>query len=180
MWICAGGGVRAQDAAMEERVNKLNGFVQDLLEDKANQRKQVESLAREVQGLREQASKPTGNYASQDDLRRLAAAIKEIDEKREADRKLILTKIEELAKLIASQPAVKPPKPAAESSAGGGGGSQRGYDHVVASGDTLSTIALAFREKGIKVSVEQILKANPGLVPEKMSVGQKIWIPEPK
>jgi len=51
---------------------------------------------------------------------------------------------------------------------------------TVAPGDTVSTISLAYREKGIKVTVDQILKANPDLVPEKMPVGRKIWIPAPK
>jgi len=175
---------RAQDAATEERLNKLNGYVQDLLEDKANQRKQIENLAREIQSLREQASKPTGNFASQDDLRRLAETIKEIDDKREADKQLILKEISNLGKLIGNSSVGREsvgkggnPKPEAPR---GGGGPEPGYEHVVAQGDTLSTISLAYREKGVRVSVDQILKANPGLVPEKMQIGQKIWIPAPK
>jgi hypothetical protein len=179
--LCSAAHLRAQDAALVERVNKLNGYVQDLLEDKANQKKQIESLGREIQGLREEMSKPAGNYASQDDLRRLADAIKEIDEKREADKKLILKEIENLGKLIASSPGGRakgggtpPDGPKA------GGGAERGYEHTVAAGDTISTIALAYRERGVKVTVDQILKANPGLVPEKMQVGQKVWIPEPR
>ena len=52
--------------------------------------------------------------------------------------------------------------------------------YVVQSGDTLSVIVQAYNEKGIKVTTKQILKANPGLVPEKMKVGQKIFIPAPK
>lgn len=174
--------LRAQDAALVERVNKLNGYVQDLLEDKSNQRKQIESLGREIQGLREQMSKPAGNYASQDDLRKLAEAIKEIDEKREADKKLILKEIENLGKLMASSPAARGPGGRSTPPDGpkAGGGAERGYEHTVAAGDTLSTISLAYREKGVKVTVDQILKANPGLVPEKMQVGQKIWIPEPR
>ena len=168
-------GLLAQDAALEERVNKLNGYIQDLLEDKSNQRKQLESLSREVQSLREQASKPSGNYASQEDLRKLAEAIKEIDEKREADKKLILKEIEKLGKLI-----TKTPPPPTPGNPDAGRGKQEGYEHTVGPGDTISTISQAFREKGIKVTVDQILKANPGLVPEKMPVGTKIWIPAPK
>ena len=62
----------------------------------------------------------------------------------------------------------------------GGATPEKGFEHAVASGDTLSTIAQAYKEKGIKVTVDQILKANPGLVPEKMKVGQKIFIPAPE
>lgn len=180
VWLCLlPFGSRAQDAATEERLNKLNGYVQDLLEDKANQRRQLESLSREVQSLREQMSKPTGNYASQEELRRLAETIKEIDEKREADKKLILKEIENLAKLLKSTPS-QPRSGGSSKPSESGNRPERGFEHTVGPGDTLSTISQAFREKGIKVSVDQILKANPGLVPEKMQVGQKLWIPEPK
>jgi len=182
MVVCVGSlsfELRAQDAALEERVNKLNGYVQDLLEDKSSQRKQIESLSREVQSLREQASRPSGNYATQDDLRKLAEAIKEIDEKREADKKLVLKAIDELKRIASSSGAQRNPGPPAEVSETSKG-RQEGYYHTVGPGDTVSTISLAYRERGIKVSVDQILKANPDLVPEKMQVGQKIWIPAPK
>ena len=177
--LCGGRGLRAQDAATEERLNKLNGLVQDLLEDKAHQRKQIESLSREIQSLREQVSKPTGNYATQDDLRTLARKVQEIDQKRIEDNALIVKKLESLA----SPPPGKKtrPKPEPVDNPGAGGATpEKGFEHAVASGDTLSTIAQAYKEKGIKVTVDQILKANPGLVPEKMKVGQKIFIPAPE
>ena len=44
----------------------------------------------------------------------------------------------------------------------------------------LSIIALAYREKGIKITSEQILQANPGLKPNRLSVGQKVFIPAPQ
>ena len=37
----------------------------------------------------------------------------------------------------------------------------------------------AYREKNIKVTVKQIENANPGLKPERLKVGQKIFIPAP-
>src|SRR6266498_1915390 len=104
--LCGGRELRAQDAATEERLNKLNGLVQDLLEDKAHQRKQIESLSREVQSLREQVSKPAGNYATQDDLRTLARKVQEIDQKRMEDNERIVKKIEKL-ETLASPPSGK-------------------------------------------------------------------------
>ena len=173
---------RAQDAATEERLNKLNGLVQDLLEDKANQRKLIESLSREVRELREQVAKPAGNFASPDDLHVLARKIQEVDDKRIADNEKIAREFERLAKVSAS-PAPpkrsKPSTPSPETSAPSGG-SDRGFEHIIASGDTISTIVQAYREKGVKVTTEQILKANPGLKPEKLKVGQKIFIPAPE
>jgi LysM repeat protein len=38
----------------------------------------------------------------------------------------------------------------------------------------------AYKDQGIKLTEKQILSANPGLVPEKLKVGQKIWIPAPQ
>ena len=181
--LCGGRGLRGQDAATEERLNKLNGLVQDLLEDKAHQRKQIESLSREIQSLREQVSKPTGNYATQDDLRTLARKVQEIDQKRVEDYERIVKKIEKLGETLASPPSGKKskPKPEPVDNPGAGGATpEKGFEHTVASGDTLSTIAQAYKEKGIKVTVDQILKVNPGLVPEKMKVGQKIFIPAPQ
>lgn len=180
--LCAVPGVRAQDAATEERLNKLNGLVQDLLEDKANQKKQIESLAKEIRELREQASKPVGNFASLEDLRILAKKLQEVDQKRVEDNEKIAKEIEKLAKLISSPPGGRKarPTPAPIENPGPSGGAEKGFEHTIASGDTLSTIAQAYREKGIKITSEQILKANPGLVAEKMKVGQKIFIPAPE
>jgi LysM repeat protein len=52
-------------------------------------------------------------------------------------------------------------------------------EYQVQSGDSLSAIAKAYRDKGVKVTVPQILAANPGLKPETMKAGQKIIIPAP-
>jgi len=60
-----------------------------------------------------------------------------------------------------------------------GSGPQNGYDYTVQKGDTLLAIAKAYREQGVKVSTDEILKANPGLDPKTMKVGQKIFIPAP-
>jgi nucleoid-associated protein YgaU len=171
--------LRAQDAAVEERLKQLHGYVQDLQEDKANQRKQIEALSKEIQALREQQSQPNTSYATQEELRKLAERVQEIDRKREADKELILKEIQQLGKAVANPPVVKRPKPV-EPSGTGSGTSDKGYEYVVQSGDSLSLIAAAYKDKGVKVTVDQILKANPGLKPEKLKVGQTIFIPSPK
>jgi len=172
---------QAEREAAEERYKRLNSAVEDLLAAQTEQQRRTATLAREVESLREQASKPAGNYASQEDLRKLAEKLQELDKKREADKELILKEIERLGKLItgSSDKGKKPPsRPAGEAGASGTPG-EKGFEHVIASGDTLSTIAQAFREKGIKITVDQILKANPKLDATKLKVGQKIWIPAP-
>jgi LysM repeat protein len=46
-------------------------------------------------------------------------------------------------------------------------------------GETLGAIVKAYRDQNIKVSLQQILAANPGLKPENLKAGQKIIIPAP-
>ena len=55
----------------------------------------------------------------------------------------------------------------------------KGFEYVIEKNDSLSAIAKAYAEKNIKVTPEQILKANPGLDPNRMRVGKKIFIPAP-
>jgi LysM repeat protein len=178
----AASALRGQDAAVEERLNKLNGLVQDLLEDKATQKKQFEGLAKEIENLREAQNHPNAACATQEELKRLAEKIQEIDKKREADKELILKRIEELAKTLAvptKKPVVVAPPPTAGVT-GAPATPEKGFEYVIQSGDTLSVIAEAYREKNIKVTVDQIMKANPGLNPNRLKVGQKIFIPAPK
>ena len=171
---------RAQDAAVEERLNKLNAHVEDLLAAQAEQQKRLAAQTREIEVLREQAAKPAGNFASQEDLLKLAEKLKEIDQKRVADNEKILKEIEKLGRAGAAarteKKAGKIPPEAVEK-AGTGGSAEKGFEYVIQSGDTLSTIAQAYREKGIKITSEQVLKANPGLKPNSLKVGQKIFIP---
>ena len=51
---------------------------------------------------------------------------------------------------------------------------------MIQSGDTLSVIVKAYAEKNIKVTVDQIVAANPGLNPKRLRVGQKVFIPAPQ
>ena len=57
-----------------------------------------------------------------------------------------------------------------------------GYDHVVASGESLGVIISAYNQKyQLKVKPADVLRANPKLKdPKKIFVGQKLWIPEIK
>jgi len=169
----------AQDTALlEERVKQLKAIVDDLNEDKLNQKKQIEALAKEVLSLREQQSnQPKGNYASQEDLRALAKQVQDIEDKRRKDREVILAEIENLGKASARAAKLdKADKPAAKNTSSDL--PDKAIEHVIASGDTLSTIATAYnKEKGLKLTTDLILKANPGLDAKKLKVGQKIMIP---
>jgi vacuolar-type H+-ATPase subunit I/STV1 len=170
----------AQDvAALEERVKQLNGYVQDLLEDKTHQKKQIEALAKEIQALREQQqTQPKTSYASQEDLRALAKQVQDIEDKRKTDREVILKEIENLGKASAGKP--RPPKNNSGNSTPGDL-PDKAIEHTIAAGDTLSTIAAAYsKEKGVKITTEQIRKANPGIKDDKLAPGKKILVPVPE
>ena len=183
MVLCVAPTLRAQDAATEERFNKLSGQIEDLLAARAAEQKRIAELSREIENLREQSAKPTANYASQEEVKRLTEAVKEIDRKRLEDYDKIRAEILKLGKTLSAP--LPPPKrttatspsdtPAAEKSPN----PEKGFDYVVQSGDNLSVIVQAYREKNIKVTMDQILKANPGLKPDKLRPGQKIFIPAP-
>jgi LysM repeat protein len=177
---------RGQDAATEEKLNKLSGQIEDLLAARVADQKKMAEMSREIESLRELASKPTGNYASQDDMKRLAEVVKEIDRKRMEDYDKIQAQMVKIGKVVAATPAPvrKATAPVTKSTDTNtndkAASTEKGYEHVVQSGDTLSAIVQAYREKNIKVTADQILKANPGLKPNALRPGQKIWIPAPE
>jgi LysM repeat protein len=158
----------------------MSGQIEDLLAAKAEQDKRIAVLVKEVEGLREQLAKPAGNYASADDVRKLAEVVKEVDRKRVADNEEIAKQIENVVKAASSagrkSTATAPPVKSGTSA----GGRETGYEYEIMPGDTLSTIAEAYRAKGVKVTADEILKANPGLKERSLQVGQKIFVPSPK
>jgi LysM repeat protein len=172
----------AQDAAVEERLNSLSAQIDVLKEAKELQNKRIEALEKQVSDLQSKVSQPQGDYASTDELKKLADAIKEVDKKRQADSENVADQLEKLRKALLS--------------GGGSGGRHTSVtptdspkqtfdpatphmEYKVQSGDSLSAIVKAYREKGVKITLSQVLAANPGLKPENMKVGQTIIIPAP-
>jgi LysM repeat protein len=183
MALGAGPALRAQDAATQERLDKLSGRIEDLTSGQEALKKQINDLARDLEGLREQLGKPNANYATREELNSLVDKIKDVDQKRMQDADNIhkeLLKLRDVLKTPLPQPkrsAITSPK---ETGSGGAPArSEKGYEYVIKSGDTLSAIIAAYKEKNIKVTVDDLVKANPGLKPERLRVGQKIWIPIP-
>jgi LysM repeat protein len=183
LWLVAGGAANAQDAATEERLNKLSGQIEDLIAAQRSQQKHIEALAKEIEGLREHLNKPSANYATPEDVKRVADALREVDRKRIDDSERISAQLAKLGKTLTAPvpPPRKPtPTPAADTATEKPAKDEKGYPYTIRAGDTLSVIVAAYRDKNIKVTVDQILKANPGLKPDKLKEGQKIWIPAPQ
>lgn len=192
IWLLAGtlatSGIHAQDAATQQQIDKLSGQLQDVFEREAAQDKRLDALEHDISDLRDKLNTPVvNNYANADDLQKLAQQLKEVDRKRQEDRDLILRKIEELGKIAAAAPApvhhhstaiAKDDTTATGDATPADPTPQKGFDYKVQDGDTLSAIARACKEKGIKVTVAQIEKANPGLTANTLYVGKTIFIPD--
>jgi LysM repeat protein len=182
--LCSAPVLRGQDAATQERLDKLSGRIEDLTAAQEAIKKQLNELAREIENVREQASKPTGNYATREDLNRLSEKVGEVDRKRIEDAEKIRTellKLRDVLKAPLAPPKKAPASPPAEkSTAEPPAADAKVFPYVIQSGDTLDAIVQAYKEKNIKVTVADILKANPGLKPERLIVGKKIYIPAPK
>ena len=168
---------QAQDTATQQQIDKLNGQVQDLLDAQTTQNKHIEALEKEIAGL--------GDRVNQNDCKKLTAQVQEIDRKRQEDNARVLKELERLGKTLGAPQPIRKTTPTVPTTTPAGnpgsaaGSPQKGYDYNVRSGDTLSAIAKAYRDQGIKVTTDQILKANPGLNPGDMKIGQKIFIPAP-
>ena len=176
---------RGQDAATQQQIDKLYGQMQDLIEAQAAQGKRIDALEKQISDLGDKLNQPAASGgADADDLKKLAAQVQEIDKKRQADNDLILKQIEKLGKVSGgstghkSSPAVAPAT-STDNSTPSASGPQKGYDYTIAANDTVSAIAKAYRAQGVKVTVAQILAANPGLNPNSLVVGKKIFIPDP-
>lgn len=165
-------GSYAQDAALRERVDKLYGNVQDLLAANIELQKRVSELSKELEALKQKSALPA-DAVTRDEFRTYALKLQEVDQKREADKKLIISEIEDLAKAVRRAP------PMGQPSGSSGSRVQQGYEYVIQAGDTLTAIVQAYRDDGIKVTVDDILKANPGLKPTALQIGQKVFVPAP-
>jgi hypothetical protein len=138
----------------------------------------------------------TGKWVTREELKKIVEKIQEIDEKREADRKLILGEFDNLKKEITQilkestppqskrpRAAVKPEtqEKAPEKPADAPVPSQEGVWHSIEKDNTFSAIAAAyneeFKKQGKKTSIKLIEDANPGVKPTSLKIGQKIFVP---
>lgn len=164
----------AQDAATQQLIDQINGKIQDIYGVLDKQDKRLAALEKSVGDLGDKLNQPAANNsASADDLKKLAEQVKDLAKKQQDDNDQIVKTLEKLAKgggistPSHKQPAVSNDNPTPPSSAGTAGSKQNGYYYPVKKDETLSAIAKAYSaELKTKITVDQILAANPGLVSE--------------
>jgi LysM repeat protein len=177
----------AQDSATQQQLDQLSSSIQDIQASLTKQNNRITDLESKISTMQDKLNAPGGNdYASSDDLKKLAQQVQEIDKKRQEDNAKILAALEKLGKGggggggdIRHSPDVTPIATPDNTPTPNAGGPQNGYNYQIQDGNTLSKIAKAYQAKGIKVSVKQILDANPGLDPKNLIVGKTIFIPAP-
>jgi hypothetical protein len=172
----------ADREAAEERYRRMNTAVEGLLAAQAEQQRRLEALATELRQVRADTAKPQGDFVSREELRQLVDTVRELDRKREADRRMILEEIENLGKSVAaSLKAATPRRTEPERSTAASPGYDEMAEHTVEQGQTLSAIVAAYnaeyKKRGKRTSLKLVLDANPNVKPESMRVGQKVVIP---
>ena len=178
--------IGAQARFYAEQFRRLRGEIDELKGAHALQQQQTDKLKTQVKTLTDENQKLNrrlaGKFATAEEMEAMRAALKELDANRLQDRAIVQKALADLGKLIqkvAQQKAVTV-EPAARVVA-------RDFKfntHKVETGEFLSNIIVAYnrayKEDGLgTVTQSQVLKANPGLNPNRLLVGQKIKIPLP-
>jgi peptidoglycan hydrolase CwlO-like protein len=186
----------AEKQALDEKLSRLTSTMEGLVNDQLNLLKQIQSQAAEIRELRAEVArlkadqelqrKAAESAVTQAEFKSLVAQINQSESKRKKDQELILDSIEDIgkARIAAAQ--------AAQSSSNNSSGSKSvkpdpqpstssvGYEYEVQPGDNISSIVASYRESGVPVTVNMVLRANPSVVPERLQVGTKLFIPDPR
>jgi exonuclease VII large subunit len=184
----AAAAIAAQEGA-EERYKRMAADMQALQMDNESLKTKIASLEQKLDDLRQQLAASANNSSLQDNFKRLAEKIAEVDKKREQDKQAISDEIRKsiagLEKTMAGAGApvrTTSPKlpPDTETPPAG-----NGFSYTIQDGDNLSAILKAynadFKSKGWKpISLKQAKEANPNIDWGRLRVGQKIIIPRPE
>lgn len=155
-----------QDQALEMQTYQFNGLKADV----SRLKEQVAAIERSQQELYRRLDQ--GASGDRAEVQRLKSSVAQLEQSLQAlesargsDRQEI---IDTLAKRLADVSRTQGSSTRAAASA-----KERGVEHIVQPGQTVSEIAAAY-----KVSTSKILKANNITNPNTVRVGQKLFIPE--
>lgn len=184
----------AERQEAEERYKRMTAKVEDLEAAVQSFQQRFAAMAEEIRSLREElarAKNPGRDAALEETLKAHAKAIEEVDRKRQADNEKVIAEFERLGKRLLERPAPQPPRtkdpgtstsPGTTASTGArNSSSEKGYEYTIRAGDTLSGLVLALGKQNppIKVTQKQLREANPKVNWDRLSIGQKVFIPAP-
>ncbi|MCS1411223.1 MAG: hypothetical protein M2R45_04420 [Verrucomicrobia subdivision 3 bacterium] len=160
----------------EERYRRLYSIVEDLQASNVVLQQRIERLESQINAAVKQLNDKQADTATESQLealsRKFTEELQKLEDRRTADNKRILEELRKLAtRPIPQPPAPQKRKPEIEPFTG------PVYEIEVQPGYTISAIAQKYRDEGHEIYVNDILRANPGLDPRKLKVGQIIKIP---
>lgn len=180
--------VPAQNRFLEEQVRLIRTEMAALQEAYMVQARKLAAQDAELKAMRtanaELQRSLSLKFATNKDIEELATQLTQLDKNRMNDVKVLngqidkmLALIEKLAKAPVSQPRTPGNNPPPRNF--------KFREHKVEAGQFLSTILAAynsaFKQEGLsgRVTQSQVIKANPGLNPNKLLIGQTVRIPLP-
>ncbi|MBM3875361.1 MAG: LysM peptidoglycan-binding domain-containing protein [Verrucomicrobia bacterium] len=193
----------AQDAVVEERMRRLEKSVEDLQASNFKLRQDITALNARLEKVIEAAELTARRAGNNEDVLKLAQQLKELDQRRVADQQKILAEVEKMLKSVPVAPPAAPPGNGGAKAPNGKTKSPpklaepdgatpspaadaKGVWHPIEKGQTLGGVVKAYNDdlkskgKPAKVTLKAVLDANPKLNPDKMFIGQKIFIPIPE
>jgi phage shock protein A len=179
----------AAEQGAEERYKRMAADIEALQMDNESLKAKLAAFEQKMEDMRQQLAAASNRSGVQEDLKRLAESIAQVDKKREEDKQAISEEIRKsiagLEKAVTGAPVLmhapatklqlEAPIPAADT----------GFSYTVQEGDNLSAILKAynadFKSKGWKtITLRQAMEANPNVKWDHLRVGQKIIIPKPE
>lgn len=162
----------------EERYRRLYSIVEDLQAANVLLQQRIERLEGKLVISETKLRDQEANSATQDQLEALgekfATELQKIEDKRVADNKRILT---ELTKMTNRPAPIPEPQVTVKETAKPEPYTGPVFEVTIEQGYTLAGIAMKYREQGHNITVDDIMRANPGINPRRLKLGQTINIP---
>jgi len=155
---------REDEAIERQKILKAADHIELLLQQNQKMQQDIAKLQQQVSGLQEEKSA-------------LQKRLDDFEKNAVKERQALL---KEVASLVANKSSgsstaatstVQQEKPSSQAK-------EQGYEYEVKAGDSLWAIAKAFQDAGVKVSVDEIRKANNMGKSQDLRVGQKLFVPK--
>jgi TolA-binding protein len=180
-----------------ESFHRLESDVAALTESRDSLLSQIQKLREEIGKLRTEngelrqqvVASQSRDVVSREELKKVVDQLSEVDKRRAEDAKYVKAKLEDIAALAAKAPpppvAEEPPKrkpsppPQTQTEDDTDKTVTEYFEHQIQPGETLGAVIAAYnKDRGLKVRVADILKANPKIKdPKNLRVGTTIRIP---